>query len=62
MKVNVIKEFVDKYTGELHKVGSSFDCDANRIAEIKANGDFIAEVEEIHTTEKKALNKPNKKA
>lgn len=46
MKVKVIKEFVDKHTGELHKVGSSFSCDKERFEEIKNAGDFVKEIPE----------------
>ena len=41
MKVNVIKEFVDRHTGELHKVGSSFECTEVRFNEIKEAGAFV---------------------
>lgn len=46
MKVKVIKEFVDIHTGELHKVGSSFDCGHRRYDEIKAAGEFVEPVAE----------------
>lgn len=41
MKVTVIKEFVDKHTKELHKVGSSFDCSESRFKEIEKTGSFV---------------------
>lgn len=44
MKVEVIKEFVDKHTGELHVVGSSFECGKARFKEIKESGDFVKEI------------------
>lgn len=44
MKVNVIKEFVDRHTGELHKVGSSFECGENRFREIKEAGKYVESV------------------
>lgn len=44
MKVNVIKEFVDRHTGELHKVGSSFECGENRLREIKEAGKYVEPV------------------
>lgn len=44
MKVKVTKEFVDKHTGELHTVGSSFDCDEARFKEIKEAGSFVEPV------------------
>lgn len=44
MKVNVIREFVDRHTGELHKVGSSFDCGENRLREIEEAGKYVEPV------------------
>ena len=41
MKVKVVKEFVDKHTGELHKVDSSFDCSEDRFKEIQKAGAFV---------------------
>lgn len=41
MKVVVIKEFVDKRTKELHKVGSSFECSESRYKEIEKSGSFV---------------------
>lgn len=41
MKVRVINEFNDKYTGELHKVGSELDITVDRINEIIKVGNFI---------------------
>ena len=46
MKVNVIREFVDKNTGELHKVGSSFDCSEARYKEIQKAGAFVEPAKE----------------
>jgi hypothetical protein len=43
MKVNVIKEFVDRHTGELHTVGSSFECGENRFREIE-EGQYVEPV------------------
>lgn len=55
MKVNVIKEFVDKHSGELHTVGSSFECDENRFKEIEEAGSFVepVKVEPIKDNKKK---------
>lgn len=63
MKVNVIKEFVDKHTGELHKQGSSFDCDANRYEEILKSGAYVvpAQAEENEQPEQPIKNKKNAK-
>nr|DAZ05332.1 MAG TPA: hypothetical protein [Caudoviricetes sp.] len=44
MKVNVIKEFVDRHTGELHTVGSSFECGENRFREIEESGQYVEPV------------------
>lgn len=44
MKVKVITEFVDIHTGELHKVGSSFECDEARFKEIENAGSFVVPV------------------
>lgn len=42
MNVTVINEFVDKHTGELREVGSSFACSKERFEEIQSSGDFVA--------------------
>jgi len=52
MKVKVIKEFVDKYTGELHTVGSSFSCENDRFEEIKNAGAFVEVVPEVKKEKK----------
>lgn len=44
MKVKVIKEFVDIHTGELHTIGSSFECTDARYKEIESAGKFVEEV------------------
>lgn len=59
MKVNVIKEFVDIHTGELHTVGSSFECDKQRFNEITRAGKYVEPVTEKvkskEVTEKKGI-------
>ena len=57
MKVKVIKEFVDKHTKRLHKVGSTFECDKTRFNEIKEAGSFIEPVSE---PKKEKVNKTEK--
>ena len=57
MKVKVIKEFVDIHTGELHTVGSSFDCGHRRYDEIKASGNYVEPVAE--KTAEKSTKKEN---
>lgn len=44
MKVKVLKEFVDKYSQQLHKVGDTFEADENRIAEINQVSDKLIQV------------------
>ena len=60
MKVKTIREFVDKHTNELHKVGSTFDVTAKRLKEIQSVGDFVQEVEEVKSDEKKTDKKERK--
>lgn len=57
MKVKVIKEFVDKHTNRLHKMGSTFECDKTRFKEIKEAGSFIEPVSE---PKKEKVNKTKK--
>lgn len=47
MKVKVIKEFVDKYSNELHKVGSKFECDEKRLKEIERAGAYVVPVPSV---------------
>lgn len=60
MKVKTIREFVDKHTNELHEVGSTFDVTAKRLKEIQSVGDFVQEVEEVKSDEKKTDKKERK--
>lgn len=60
MKVKVIREFVDKHTNELHEVGSTFDVTAKRLKEIQSVGDFVQEVKEVKSDEKKTDKKERK--
>lgn len=46
MKVKVIKEFVDKHTKKLNKVGDSFECSETRYKEIQRAGSFVELVKE----------------
>ena len=41
MIVKVIKEFVDKHSGQLHELGSTFECSEERFKEIKDAGSFV---------------------
>lgn len=47
MKVKVIKEFVDRHTGVLHKKGSTFECDPLRYEEISMSGEYVEEIKNI---------------
>lgn len=60
MKVKVIREFMDKHTNELHEVGSVFDVTAKRLKEIQSVGDFVQEVKEDKSDEKKTVKKERK--
>jgi hypothetical protein len=57
MKVKVIKKFIDKHTGKLHKEGEILNIKKDRLDEIKAVD--INLVEEI--AEPKATKKATKK-
>lgn len=46
MRVEVKKEFVDKYTWKLHPVGEVFECTEERLQEIQSVDDFVSKVEE----------------
>lgn len=41
MKVEVIKEFVDKRTDDLRKVGEVFEVSATRLKEIQSKGEYV---------------------
>lgn len=41
IKVKVIKEFTDRYTGIKHKVGATFEITDERFREIKRSGDYV---------------------
>ena len=36
MKVKVTRDFIDKYTGDLHRVGETFECSEDRLVEIQS--------------------------
>lgn len=44
MKAKVVKKFIDKYTGELHKPGEVIKISKKRYEEILAVGNFVEEV------------------
>jgi hypothetical protein len=51
MKVKVLKTFLDKVTGELHKVGDEFTCTKKRYTEILSVDALVEEVAEEKETE-----------
>lgn len=55
MKIRVTQEFKDKYSGELHKIGTEMNLSVERINEILKVGGFLeiveAETEPIEQTE-----------
>lgn len=55
MKVKVIKQFKDKYTNEVYKVGKTLTVSKERCEEILTVGKLVEVVEE-----KKAAKKPAK--
>ncbi len=46
MKVKVLKDFKDKYTGNLHKAGTTIDVTKERFAEILTVDKLVEEVVE----------------
>lgn len=44
MRVKVVREFIDKHTRELHKVGDTFECKNERFKEIEKTGHYVVEV------------------
>ena len=51
MKVKVLREFIDKYTKQLHKVGEEFEVDEKRFEEIQTVGNLVVKVEEPEIVE-----------
>lgn len=51
MKVRVIKQFNDKHTGKLNRIGEEMDISIERINEILKVGGFIELVEQTEQTE-----------
>lgn len=48
MKIRVTQEFKDKYSGELHKIGTEMNLSVERINEILKVGGFL-EIVEVET-------------
>lgn len=51
MRVEVVKKFIDRYTGDVHKVGDVLDITEKRYEEIKARGKFVKVLTEVHLDE-----------
>ena len=52
IKVTVKKEFHDRYTGKMRKVGDKFDVTYDRLAEIRRSGDYVEVVKAEEKKEK----------
>ena len=44
MKVVVVKEYIDKYTGKFYKIGEKLTIDDERFAEIQKKGMFLVDI------------------
>lgn len=58
MKVRVTQEFKDKYSGELHKIGTEMNLSVKRINEILKVGGFLEIVETEDETEQIEQTEP----
>lgn len=54
MKVKVLKEFKDKYTGKIHKAGEVMMVTADRYNEIRKKGELVEEIKEPAKAKKTA--------
>ena len=59
MKVKVLKEFRDKYSGKLYKAGDIIEVSAERFGEIQTVGNLVEKVEEKTETAKKSKKAKN---
>lgn len=59
MKVKVLKEFRDKYSGKLYKAGDIIEVSAERFGEIQTVGNLVEKVEEKTETVKKSKKAKN---
>ena len=57
MKAKVLKQFKDKYTGELYKVGAILDIPEKRFKEILKIAPLVEAVEETEGKPKKKAKK-----
>lgn len=44
MRVVVVREYTDKYTGEGHEIGEKLDMTEERFAEIQEKGMFVVDI------------------
>lgn len=44
MKVVVVREYIDKYTGKFYKIGEKLTIDDERFAEIQKKGMFLVDI------------------
>lgn len=44
MRVVVVREYTDKYTGEGHVIGEKLDMTEERFAEIQKKGMFVVDI------------------
>ncbi len=58
MKVKIKKEFLDKYTHDLHKVGDTIEVSEHRLMEIQSVSPDLVEV--IKETKEKKTTKTKK--
>jgi hypothetical protein len=62
MKLKVLKEFYDRYTGLLHEAGETIEADENRLKEIQSVSARLVEVEpEEVAADTEAVKSPKKK-
>ena len=59
MKVKVLKEFRDKYSGKHYKAGDIIEVSAERFGEIQTVGNLVEKVEEKTETVKKSKKAKN---
>lgn len=47
MRVAVVREYIDKYTGKAHAIGEKLDMTEERFAEIQKRGMFVVDISEV---------------
>lgn len=60
MRVVVVREYTDKYTGEGHVIGEKLDMTEERFAEIQDKGMFVVDIsdEAVHQETENEQTKP----